>query len=153
MLLNNSRASNSLEIFMASKALAKGKLLHYMQGLQQQQKLIGQVAYLSSQSHRKDDNLFSSELLSRFFEYDRKTVVNFMLLEAFLSKTDKIDAEGIKTAYETFEPLAEKIANQYKANQESERERNQKDLLVKSTSIPMNVPSVASSPQMRIPTK
>ena len=97
--------------------------------------------------------MFSSELLSRFFEYDRKTVVNFMLLEAFLSKTDKIDAEGIKTAYETFEPLAEKIANQYKANQESERERNQKDLLVKSTSIPMNVPSVASSPQMRIPTK
>lgn len=138
---------------MASKALATRKLLHYTQGLLRQQKLIGQVAYLSPQSHRKDDNLFSSELLSRFFEYDRKTVVNFMLLEAFLSKTDKIDAEGIKTAYETFEPLAEKIANQYRAVQESERERNQKDLLVKSTSIPMNVPSVASSPQMRIPTK
>ena len=138
---------------MASKDLATRKLLHYTQGLLRQQNLIGQVAYISPRSHRKDDNLFSSELLSRFFEYDKKTVASFMLLEAFLSKTDKIDVEGIKAAYEAFEPLAEKIANQYKASQESERERNQKDILVKSTSIPMNPSSVASSPQMRIPSK
>ena len=142
---------------MASKNLATRRLMRYAQGLLSQQKLVGQVAYLSPKNHQKDNNLFSSELLSRFFEYDKKTVVGFMLLEAFLSKTDKIDAEGIKTAYEAFEPLAEKIANQYKTSQESERERererSQKDMLVKSISIPMNIPSVASSPQMRIPTK
>lgn len=94
--------------------------------------------------------MFSSELLSRFFEYDKKTVANFMLLEAFLAKNENVDAAGIKAAFEEFEPLAEKIAKQYQDCRDAERGRDQKDMLTKAVSVPMNT-SPSSSPQMRIP--
>lgn len=129
---------------MACKSLPERKSLKYLKSLLSKN---GQT-----ETQIKGNKMFSQEILSRFFDNDRKTIVSFMLLDALLSKTDKIDAEGIKAAYEAFEPLAEKIANQYKIIQENEREKHQKDVFAKSTSIPMNAPKPVS-PQMRIPNK
>jgi len=133
---------------MASKASLNQKSIQSMKDSLRRLMLTNRPVTINKKE--KDDNLFSSDLLSRFFEYDRKTVVNLMLLEAFIAKNENVDAAGIKAAFEEFEPLAEKIAKQYEACRDAERERDQKNMLTKAVSVPMSV-SPSSSPQMRIP--